>query len=102
MRGKKWGSAELNTLCKHYPILGAAGMLRAGYLADRPLGAITKRANILGLVCEVRAQSDAAPEAEVPLPRMDLLESLECVRLAKWKGPADRSRALVPAIGWAA
>lgn len=102
MRGTKWGAAELATLCKHYPNLGAAGMLRAGYLANRPLGAITKRANILGLVCNVRAQSDAMPESEVPVPRMDLLESLACVQMRKWMGPVNRSRALSPAIGRAA
>lgn len=90
MKGKSWSAGELATLCKHYPRLGAAGMRRAGYLADRKLGSITKRANILGLVCDVRTQHDAQPEVAVPVPRMDLTESLACIQFRKWGGPVNR------------
>lgn len=34
-----------------------------------------------------------------PSPAMDLIESLDCVRLRKWRGPVTTGQ-LVPTLGW--
>jgi hypothetical protein len=89
-RGKAWTEAENDLLRQHYETLGAAGMHEAGYLAYRPLGSMTKYANRIGL-----SFVKHAPEVLSPLPRMDLLESLDCVRLKAWRGPVTPGL-----VGW--
>ena len=91
---KPWSDAEIVTLRKHYARLGAAGMRNAGYLADRSAGSVSKFANILGLVCESRAQASADPDAPWPLPTMGLVEQLDCLRLKNWRGPVNRGQPL--------
>lgn len=87
MKKRPWGEGERVLLRKHYERLGAAGMRDAGYLVGRPLGSITKCANLLGL--RYHASKDAR-EVEAPVPRMDPPESRECARLAQWRGPVNR------------
>jgi hypothetical protein len=90
IRGKAWTEQEDDLLRQHYETLGAAGMRTAGYLADRPLGSITKYANRLGLVY-LKAQ----PEVLTPIPRMDLIESQACITARKWRGPVTPGL-----VGW--
>lgn len=96
MHGKNWTPDEDAILAAHYPTGRAAACIAHGLARTRH--AMKSRAEKIGLACprkkKVRTKAPKVAEAPWPMPRHDQLESLDCIRLRKWRGPVDRSRAL--------
>lgn len=94
-----WSADEDAVLERVYPGGGVKAV--QAELPGRSRSSIISRAGQIGVSCDwARIAENAEPLT--PVPRMDLLESLACVRLKNWRGPVNRSRALSPAIGVAA
>ncbi|KGQ19894.1 hypothetical protein LF41_2401 [Lysobacter dokdonensis DS-58] len=77
MKKPRWSEAENDLMVAHY-IKGMAVI--APMLPGRSPDSIRKQATALGVARENEA--DRTPGW--PMPAMDLLQSLECVRLKKW------------------
>jgi hypothetical protein len=74
---------------KHYKTGGPLACRRAGLKRSQP--SMVSRARVLGVRAN-RAAITARRENAEPawcLPRHDLLESLDNVRLRKWRGPVS-------------
>ncbi len=97
-RHKAWTDGERAMIRTHYPTLSAAGMLKRGYLADRTREAINRQAHVMGVKFAKHAGKMDAFETPWPLPTHDLLDSLACVQLRKWRYPVERGP-LVPNLG---
>lgn len=92
---KHWTEAEKAILDAHYAKGGPLACRRHGL--NRSLNAMKSQAEKRGIQ-KVRAKRAAKVEPEWELPRHDLLESLDCVRLRKWRGPVSPGP-LVPRMG---
>lgn len=97
-RHKAWTLGEDDLIRAQYPLLAASGMLKRGYLADRTGPAINRRAYVLGVKYAKHTEMMEAFETPWPVPTHDLMESLACVQLRKWRYPVERGP-LVPNLG---
>ena len=82
-----WSPAEDAILAEHYPRGGALACRRNGL--KRPQASMSRRAKKLGI-----NSTQSGEEPAWAVPAQSLLESLDCIRLRKWRGPVDRTRAL--------
>lgn len=90
---KQWTRQEDAILEAHYPQGGALACRKYGL--TRSQQAMKARAEKLGIQSprKFKRRKDAEQPAWA-LPAQDLLQSLDCIRLRKWRGPVDRERAL--------
>jgi len=85
---------------EHYAAGGPLACRRAGL--KRSKASMVSHARVLGIRVDRRAAIERKAEAEPAwaVPRHDLLESLDCIRLRKWRGPVmPVSGSFVPALG---
>lgn len=83
---KHWTTAEVAILDAHYANGGALACRRHGL--NRSQHAMKAQAEKRGIQRK-RNWYKPKPEPEWELPRHDLLESLDCVRLRNWQGPVS-------------
>lgn len=91
----RWNEEETALIHKHYgrmPTKDLAAML------NRTVKSVMDKAGREGLAFPLVTRPEEMQD--VPVPRMDLVESLDCIRLRKWAhGCANRAANLAPLIG---
>lgn len=100
-RGGRWSADEDAALERLYPIGGVAAVHA---VTGRSKSSIINRASLRGVSCDWASIAEKA-EPLTPVPRMDLMESLECVRFRKAFAELDKTvqhGPMVPALGRAA
>ena len=82
---KMWTETEKAVLAAEYPLGG--GLAVQAVLPHRKITEIRAKAARMKIKHETATAYLANHEAAWPMPTMDLLESLDCVRLRKWGRP---------------
>lgn len=87
-----WTDAEKALLQCHYATGGSRACQVHG--VKRTTEAIQRQASLMGIKRDTRMRQDERYYQPWPMPTQDVVEQLDCVRLRKWRGPTDTSRAL--------